>query len=366
MKKITFLTLLFVNVFFVNTVFSNSGIYDDAIRIQVNSGSEVEYYFGNHCTGATGGCTGSNSSTSSNFDGQNFGTGLTSLKIKWTEVRTFKNGTDNITGTTLFYSVYPTSGGSPTFTSEGISFGANIGGGDQRWTEVLDIELISSLNPSTNYTLEIYSTAAFTYDSGSGTHFNDAGGSNFKATFTTAAAMPVELISFNVMSTKNKNTLLWQTATEINNSHFDIQRSNDSKTWNSIGQIDGKGNSLQAQDYAYVDEKPLNPTNYYRLKQVDFDNKFSYSPIVMVENNTLDISVFPNPANDYFYLKIPNTSDKKYKVQLINTKGQVSFQMATKATFLKIEINDLLPGLYVLRLTDELGSLLFAERLSKL
>ncbi len=77
------------------------------------------------------------------------------------------------------------------------AFGADIGGGDQRWTESLNIELTTGLLTSTAYTLEIYSTAPFTYDGGGGTHFNNASGSNFKMTFTTNSTFPVELTKFD-------------------------------------------------------------------------------------------------------------------------------------------------------------------------
>lgn len=324
MKKVLF-ALLFVLTQW-SSLLANSGIFDNAIRIQVNGGATTEYYFGAHCTGATGGCTGSNSPTSANFDGINAGSGILSLKITWAEVRTFKNGGDDITGANLFYRVYPT-GGNPSFSQEGIAFGADIGaGGDQRWTENLNIELTIGLMNSTSYTLEIYSTAPFTYDSGSGTHFNNASGSNFKMTFTTSAVLPVELTKFTASATKNNINLAWETASEHNNHFFEVQHATDGRNWRSIDRVFSQnGNAQYNQSYSFTDRRPAAGANYYRLRQVDTDGIFSFSSVVQARTGIqAEVHISPNPAGETTWLGLEtNDPGVDTRVQILDAYGRL-------------------------------------------
>ncbi|MCC6282219.1 MAG: T9SS type A sorting domain-containing protein [Saprospiraceae bacterium] len=323
MKKVLF-ALLFVLTQW-SSLLANSGIFDNAIRIQVNGGATTEYYFGAHCVGATGGCSGSNSPTSANFDGINAGSGILSLKIIWAEVRTFKNGSDNVTGTNLFYRVYPT-GGAPAFAQEGIAFGADLGGGDQRWTETLNIELTTGLLNSTAYTLEIYSTAPFTYDSGSGTHFNNASGSNFKMTFTTSAVLPVELTKFTASATNNNINLAWETASEHDNHFFEVQHATDGRNWRSIDRVFSQnGNAQYNQSYSFVDRRPATGSNYYRLRQVDIDGNFSFSNVVQVRLGLVpEVHVSPNPAGETVWLTLETTDlETDSQVQILDAYGRL-------------------------------------------
>ena len=113
--------------------------------------------------------------------------------------------------------------------------------------------------------------------------------------------LPVKLLSFTVQKQNNTTLLNWQTANEINNDHFSIERSADSKLFTSIGNKPATNNALRS-NYSFVDNAHLNGMNYYRLKQVDKDGKFSYSKIVSVDfaisNNAL-FSISPNPAKDH-------------------------------------------------------------------
>ena len=69
--------------------------------------------------------------------------------------------------------------------------------------------------------------------------------------------------------------LSWKTASEINNSHFEIERSNNGKDFIKIGEIAGQGTSNSTKRYQFTDKNPGSAQQYYRLKQVDFDGKFT-------------------------------------------------------------------------------------------
>lgn len=113
------------------------------------------------------------------------------------------------------------------------------------------------------------------------------------------SALPVELVFFEAHLVKHEVVLIWQTATEIDNSHFVVERSVDGKTFEGIAKVSGNGNTTDIHDYEFVDEKPYQGKSYYRLKQVDFDGDFAFSPLVYVFNDqahTFDIDVYPNPG----------------------------------------------------------------------
>ena len=103
------------------------------------------------------------------------------------------------------------------------------------------------------------------------------------------APLPVELISFNAtLKDQTSSELTWVTASEINNDHFDIERSDDGTTFKKVGEEAGHGTTNDVNKYSYIDQFGpgiLAPVLYYRLKQVDFNGAFVYTDIRKV---TLD------------------------------------------------------------------------------
>jgi hypothetical protein len=119
----------------------------------------------------------------------------------------------------------------------------------------------------------------------------------------------------------SKNYLTWRTASETNNSHFDIERSTDGTTFHSIGQV--KGNN-KPSIYQFVDNQPF-ATSYYRLRQIDFDGHFEYSKIISIaQKGENQISVYPNPSNGVFSIAgAEELEDEQFT--LINSIGQTLF-----------------------------------------
>jgi len=113
-----------------------------------------------------------------------------------------------------------------------------------------------------------------------------------------SAPLPVELLYFSAKM-KNRNVFLdWSTASEINNSFFEVQRSDDNERFEVIEVVNGAGNSTSVLSYKSIDEKPYEGISYYRLRQVDYDGKYSYSETVAVMlGSTNDFNfVFASPA----------------------------------------------------------------------
>ncbi len=118
--------------------------------------------------------------------------------------------------------------------------------------------------------------------------------------------IPVEITTFTARMSNNSVMLSWVTATEVNNSGFEIQRSlksgDETAVWNKIGFIQGNGTSSETHAYTYTDNNVLTPGHYsYRLKQIDFDGKFAYSTVTEIDVNKptrYNLSQnYPNPFN---------------------------------------------------------------------
>jgi photosystem II stability/assembly factor-like uncharacterized protein len=126
-------------------------------------------------------------------------------------------------------------------------------------------------------------------------------GSDGKLLRNTDYVVPVELTSFLASVSRNDVRLSWSTKSELNNSGFEIDRTENINNWEIISFISGSGTCTEPKNYYFIDED-LKPSKYnYRIKQIDFDGTFNYSDIVEVNistvtNYTLEQN-YPNPFN---------------------------------------------------------------------
>lgn len=111
--------------------------------------------------------------------------------------------------------------------------------------------------------------------------------------------LPITLISFGATTLENSIQLKWFTAMEKNFSHFQLERANETLNFIPIGRIDASGGLDVTTSYSYVDTSPHSGKNYYRLKSVDEDFSFEYSPVVVADfKGEKKVVVYPNPAVD--------------------------------------------------------------------
>ncbi len=113
-------------------------------------------------------------------------------------------------------------------------------------------------------------------------------------------AVPVELTAFSGIATSSNVILNWSTATEANNSGFDVERQSNN-IWEKIGFVPGSGTTTNLRSYSYVDEKVSSGNYSYRLKQIDFSGQYEYSDIIEIEvSSPTEYSLeqnYPNPFN---------------------------------------------------------------------
>jgi hypothetical protein len=171
--------------------------------------------------------------------------------------------------------------------------------------------------------------------------------------------LPVTLVNFRGEQKESLNRLLWTTSTETNNRGFELERSADGRTFSSIGFIATKaenGNSASAINYSFDDVKPIAGNNYYRLKQVDKEGKFSYSNTVLLSGKVTEITlsrVYPNPARAELNLQITAPSAEQVTILVTDLSGKVvMLQVAALKpgnNQQQLDIQHLAQGTYVIR-----------------
>jgi FlgD Ig-like domain len=150
------------------------------------------------------------------------------------------------------------------------------------------------------------------------------------------------LVSFSASTNENKISLRWETATEKNNSGFDIERSIDNETFAKIGHVQGKGTTTEKQSYSYLDQRTAGGKFYYRLKQIDYDGKFHYSNSIEVNAIPTVYSLsqnYPNPFNPTTTIKFQIPKQERVVLEIYNALGE-------RVNTLVDEIKD--PGFYQL------------------
>ena len=173
---------------------------------------------------------------------------------------------------------------------------------------------------------------------------------------TTADILPVNISAFNVAPSKNSVSITWTTATETNNSHFDIERSTDGKTYSKIATVQGNGTTSLSHTYQTYDNKPLNGTNFYHIKQVDADGKFQVSDVRFVKMTLQNyiLNVYPNPTHGDITFNLNNYNGTSVTATLQNTSGKTVHQELIQlngAASYKLNLQSkLAPGIYFLQL----------------
>ncbi len=232
------------------------------------------------------------------------------------------------------------------YTDSDVEVSSGKGEGDLKVIKYSDKDgwlIGGEVNTSTN-TLSAIGISSFSIFSG---------GNNIEG----AAPLPVRLLSFQAEATEEGHALLqWKTASEINNDYFAVERSGDAEQWTALAQVKGGGTSHTLLSYRFIDTAPATGNNYYRLKQVDFDGQFEYSPVVHFYSNLatpFDLKLAPNPAYAREGLSVQLTTptpEGKATLMVSDILGRThvlrEISLEHEKTNLMVQ-EDLSPGLYL-------------------
>ncbi len=172
--------------------------------------------------------------------------------------------------------------------------------------------------------------------------------------------VPVELTNFTANIVENKVTLSWTTATETNNSHFDIEKKNGNTEWSKIGSVSGNGTTTKSHTYSFVDSKIDFAKATYRIKQVDFDGSYSYSKEVEVSSLApvkFELNQnYPNPFNPTTTISYSIPVNSNVRLEIFSITGQrvkvlVNQTQSAGVYNLKFDGSSLASGVYIYRLT---------------
>ncbi len=231
----------------------------------------------------------------------------------------------------------PATFGSTRFLNAYLNLNATGGAGyNYRVTMNYDLALLGSVTSENN--LKLASRVATTWSLDSNSVVNVSAKTIANVAQNTAmgvftgtditAPLPVQLTYFAARARENDVELTWLTASESNNKGFEIERSTNGVDFEYIGFVKGAGNSARQLRYVLLDRDAmrLNTSLYYRLKQVDFNGTFNYSPIVNVNMFTSEeftSKVFPNPFTEQFSVEVNSPESGTAKLTLIDITGKI-------------------------------------------
>ena len=171
----------------------------------------------------------------------------------------------------------------------------------------------------------------------------------------TVVVLPVTFVSFSANRSEGSVELVWNTANENNNSHFDIERSANGSDWETIGTIAAGTGSLE-NNYSYTDEAAPAAQTQYRIRQVDLDGNDQYSTVVLVNGTattaTAQVTIFASGKT--VSIVSEKASGSRIFVRVITIGGQVLQQQSFASTMGRIDLNvaTSTTGVYVVQVTD--------------
>lgn len=181
------------------------------------------------------------------------------------------------------------------------------------------------------------------------------------STDATNSPLPIELISFSAQLRNNEVEINWSTASETNNDYFTIERATNLEHFKPIHKEKGKGTTKEKSNYKALDPAPLSGRSYYRLKQTDFDGKFSYSELRVIDYDGpqfATLTAFPTPTQGQnLTIQINGLGNSTHvPVQVLNMQGQIVYNKVIEVTTTPGLVSEEIPagtfpapGLYIIK-----------------
>ncbi len=169
------------------------------------------------------------------------------------------------------------------------------------------------------------------------------------------APLPVEWLSFDAKPVSTNVLLQWKTASESGNDYFNVERSSDGTSFETIGQVQGNGTTNSISSYTFTDYSPGQGIIYYRLQQVDIDGQFDLSKIVPVRigDGVSTPYLFPNPVRDQTYLMINSDENIDQAIEIFDLASHLIFTQTVTLqkgnNSVPLYLDGLPVGVYMLR-----------------
>lgn len=197
--------------------------------------------------------------------------------------------------------------------------------------------------------------------------WSPSGGTGYTLSFGGSASLdctvlPIELKEFTAEYQMEHDVvdLVWVTDSELNSSHFEVEKSTDGVNFRTISTVNAMGNSQYETHYYVVDEDPSVGVNYYRLNQFDVDGNSKYSEIrsVNILDNVYDmLSVFPNPTTGRAEVIFNSYSKEDVLLNVTSSTGNVLVNMPVKAVNggnrVELDMVDQASGVYIITVTTK-------------
>lgn len=173
---------------------------------------------------------------------------------------------------------------------------------------------------------------------------------------TVTQVIPVELVAFEAKKENDKAVLNWQTAQEINMSHFEVERSTEGRVFEPIGSLKANG---KPSNYEFTDAQTSSKIVYYRLKIYDMDGKSELSKTISLDfTRSYPIKVAPSVFSDI--LTIKNDNEDFVTLKIVNAVGQTVFSSVLKST-LTIPTSSWQNGVYIVQIKTEKNDYISAK-----
>jgi hypothetical protein len=169
--------------------------------------------------------------------------------------------------------------------------------------------------------------------------------------FDPVTPLRIQLTHFAARDSQDGVVITWHTGLEENADRFEIERSANARQWQLLATRPTKGKNIT---YTYTDALPLPITGFYRLKMIDIDGSFAYSPVVKVAGNSItSLQLGPNPATSYLAVTFSQPGNQLLRLQVLNTAGQVVKEKVMASTgYIRLDLEGLTRGQYYLVVTD--------------
>ena len=171
---------------------------------------------------------------------------------------------------------------------------------------------------------------------------------------TIVAPLPVTLTKFTAVAVGADAVLSWATAQEANNHHFEVERSLDNRTFESVGTVAGRGTTTLTSSYGFTDAGASTHTTgvlYYRLRQVDYDGQASFSPVQTVRFRFAgtNVALYPNPTTSSATLDLSALPAGDYTVEVVETTGRRVLRGTYQAGKQTLLLDGLATGTYFVK-----------------